>query len=157
MAATIPQRMSPALRTTIFVVFGALWGSGCYWLMLHWFFAHPSQFGPAQHPWEPGVLRVHGWIAVASVFLLGWVTARHVSDRWYQSVRRTSGLAMVGVLALLAITGYALYYTTDALHDSAALIHEVLGIGALLFALTHWRRYRVSPASRTRAVRGPVL
>ncbi|HUI62625.1 MAG TPA: hypothetical protein VLX90_20520 [Steroidobacteraceae bacterium] len=157
MAASIPQRMSTALRATIFVVFGTLWGTGCYWLVLHSFFARPSQFGPAQHPWEPGVLRVHGWLAVASVFLLGWITARHVSDRWYQSARRTSGLAMVGIAALLALTGYALYYTTDALNDWAALVHEALGVPAILFALIHWRRYRVSAAARPRPVRGPVL
>jgi hypothetical protein len=89
-------------------------------------------------------LRIHGWIAVLGVFLLGWVTARHVSDRWPQMIKRVSGIAMASVAAILGLTGYALYYTTDRLHDAAGVAHEVLGVAALLFALTHWRRYRPS-------------
>ena len=87
-------------------------------------------------------LRIHGWIAVVSVFLLGWVTARHVSDLWPQTIKRVSGIAVAGVAIILALTGYALYYTTDRLHDVAGIVHEVLGMTAVLFALTHWRRYR---------------
>ena len=129
------------------LTFGALWLSGCYWLVLHYFFAQPSEFGPVQHPWGPVILRIHGWIAVAGVFLLGWVTARHVTDRWPQMVKRSSGIAMASVAAVLSLTGYALYYTTDRLHDAAGVAHEVIGGAAFLFALTHWRRYR--PAGRS--------
>jgi hypothetical protein len=134
------------------VVFGALWLSGCYWLVLHYFLARPSDFGPVQHPWEPLMLRIHGWIAVASVFLLGWITARHVSDRWPQMVKRASGLSIAAVAATLALTGYALYYTSDRLHDAAGVIHEFVGASAVLFALTHWRRYR--PPVRSPRQRG---
>lgn len=130
------------------LTFGTLWGSGCFWLVLHYFFAQPSDFGPLQHPWAPVILRIHGWIAVAAVFLLGWIMARHISDRWPRMIKRVSGLAIAGVAAVLALTGYALYYTTDHLHDTAGLVHEVLGAAAILFALVHWRRYR--PAERSR-------
>jgi hypothetical protein len=134
--------MSPALRSAVLVVFGALWVTGCYWLALHWFFARPTEFGPVQHPWEPSLLRIHGWIAVVGVFLLGWVTARHVSDRWPQMIKRVSGLSMASVAVLLALTGYGLYYTTDRIHDAAAVVHEVVGGAAILTALIHWRRHR---------------
>src|ERR1051326_124474 len=138
MATPYPQSMSPALRVTVMVIFGALWGSGAYWLILHFFFSQPSDWGPVQHPWSPSVLKIHGWIAVASVFLLGWVTARHVSDRWTQMQKRVSGVGMVSVAAVLALTGYGLYYTADRLHDAAGLAHEALGGAAILFALVHW-------------------
>lgn len=128
--------------------FGALWLSGCYWLVLHYFFARPSDFGPVQHPWAPLILRIHGWIAVAGVFLLGWLTARHVSDRWPHMIKRASGVAVASVAAALALTGYALYYTTDGLHDAAGVAHEVLGGVAILFALVHWRRHRLARRSR---------
>jgi hypothetical protein len=136
------QSMSRGLKLAIYSLFGALWISGCYWLVLHYFFARQTDFGPVQHPWSPAVLRVHGWIAVGSVFLLGWITARHVSDRWPQMIKRVSGVATASVATLLALTGYALYYTTDGLHDVAAVAHEVIGACAFLFALTHWRRYK---------------
>jgi hypothetical protein len=146
MAAAYPQRMSVGLRSAVMVTFGALWLSGCYWLVLHYFYAQPSEFGPVQHPWGPVILRIHGWIAMAGVFLLGWVTARHVTDRWPQMIKRGSGVAMASVAGVLGLTGYALYYTTDRLHDAAGVTHEVIGAAAFLFALTHWRRHR--PATR---------
>ncbi|HZO23466.1 MAG TPA: hypothetical protein VFB37_13265 [Steroidobacteraceae bacterium] len=148
MAANLPTPMRAGLRMAIYIVFGALWVSGCLWLLLHEFFTHPGDFGPLPNPWEPAVLRLHGWIAVTAVFLLGWITARHVSDRWGQTIKRPSGLAVVGVAVVLVLSGYALYYTTDGLHDIAAAAHEMLGAAGLLFALLHWRRYRPRTAAR---------
>ena len=135
--------MSARLRSTILWTFGALWLTGCLWLILHYLLAQPSDFGPVQHPWAPVVLKIHGWIAVLSVFLLGWITARHVSDRLPQSAKRVSGLAIASTAIALSLTGYALYYTTDRLHDIAGLVHEALGAGAVVLALTHWRRRRL--------------
>ena len=142
MASSYPQPMSPGLRSTVMVTFGLLWLSGCLWLALHLFFSQSGEWGPVQHPWAPSVLKIHGWIAVASVFLLGWVTARHVSDRWPQPNKRVSGLGIASLAVILAVTGYALYYTTDRLHDTAALAHETLGGAAILLALVHWKRRR---------------
>jgi hypothetical protein len=135
-----PQPMSARLRSTVMVTFGALWMTGCFWLILHYFLAQPSDFGPVQHPWAPVTLKVHGWIAVASVFLLGWITARHVSDRLPRAAKRVSGIAIASTAVVLSLTGYALYYTTDRLHDLAALAHETVGAAAILLALTHWTR-----------------
>src|ERR1700753_457319 len=117
MAVAYPQRMSAGLRSAVIVTHGALWLSGCYWLILYYFFAQQTDFGLLQNPWTPLILRIHGWIAVVGVFLLGWVTARHITDRWPQMIKRTSGIAMVTVCAILSLTGYGLYYTTDRLHD----------------------------------------
>jgi hypothetical protein len=49
---------------------------------------------------------------------------------------------MATVAVILALSGYALYYTTDRLHDLAGVTHEIIGVAAFLLALTHWRRYR---------------
>jgi len=140
--------MSGGLRFAVLLTFGALWLSGCYWLLLHYFFARPSDFGTVEHPWSPAILRIHGWIAVGAVFLLGWITARHVSDRWPQTIKRVSGVGIASVAAVLALTGYALYYTTDRVHDFAGAIHEVLGGAAILLALAHWRPHRRARRSR---------
>jgi branched-subunit amino acid ABC-type transport system permease component len=63
-------------------------------------------------------------------------------------VKRVSGVAIASVAAILAATGYALYYTTDRLHDLAAAAHEVLGGAAILLALVHWRPHRRARRSR---------
>ena len=60
------------------------------------------------------------------------------------------GACMIGLgLALarrdrrvLVVSGYALYYTTAQLHAGAALVHEWLGVLAIIAALVHWRRIR---------------
>lgn len=130
--------MPPALRRAIYVLCALLWASGCAWLVLHYAFSEHTDFGPAPNPWEPTVLRLHGWLAVSVVFLLGWVTAGHIADRWRRARKRWSGFALAGFALALVVTGYALYYTTDRLHDAAALTHEVLGAAAILLALGHW-------------------
>jgi hypothetical protein len=130
--------MSGALRAAVFGVFGALWLSGCIWMVLHFGFPQASPFGPLPNPWEPFILRVHGWLAVAAVFLVGWITAGHVSQRWRRARQRVSGMMLAGCTLLLVLTGYALYYTTAALHDAAAAGHESLGVAAIAIGFAHW-------------------
>jgi hypothetical protein len=140
--------MSVALRLAIFATCATLWVSGCLWLVLHFGFAKQTDFGPSPNPWEPLVMRVHGWMAVGGVFLLGWITAGHISERWTSRRNRVSGLALAAAAGVLVVTGYALYYTADRLHDTAAVMHELLGGGTILLALTHWWRNGRSRSAR---------
>ena len=140
MASVLQKRMPRSLRWVTYLVFGVLWASGCAWLAVHFLWAQPSPFGVIPHPWEPALLRIHGWSAAAAVFLLGWVSSQHVAERWEQWRRRPSGLILGAAAIVLVLSGYALYYTTDQLHDTAAVAHEILGTAALALALVHWRR-----------------
>jgi hypothetical protein len=134
-----PRAMSRALRRTVVGTFAVLWASGSLWLVLHHLFPQQTAFGPAPNAWEAQLLRLHGWVAVAAVFLLGWLGGGHIIERWARPGQRLSGYVLCGAAAVLVLTGYALYYTTDRVHDGAALAHEVLGAAAILIALTHWR------------------
>jgi len=125
-----------------------LWLSGCAWLVVHFFFHAATDFGLEPNPSEPWLLRVHGWVAVGGVFLFGWITSEHISDRWRKPQNRVSGLSLAAFVSILTISGYALYYTTDHLHDGAAVVHEVLGALAVVFALVHWRVRERSIANR---------
>ena len=141
-ALHVPRRMHggplpPGLRRAVQWCSTALWLSGGAWLILHYFFASVGEFGPTPNSTEPAVLRVHGWIAVSAVFLSGWVTAAHVIPRWY-GPRRISGIALVAVVVVLILTGYALYYTTGHLNGIATAAHELVGVTALVAALAHW-------------------
>lgn len=135
-------RLSVSARAALYATGALLWLSGCGWLVLHYGFAQATQFGPLPNPWEPLVLRLHGSIAVAAVFLCGWITAAHALDRLPHEHNRLSGLVLSGGAVLLVLTGYALYYTTDALHEGAAAAHEWLGAAAIAAALAHWVRRR---------------
>jgi hypothetical protein len=142
-AARLPRvAMSRALRRTLLTVCALLWLSGALWLLVHWLFPQHNAFGLLPNPWEAPLVHLHGIIAVAAVFLFGWVGAAHIRARWSQSANRTSGLWLLGCGAVLVISGYALYYSTGAPHDAAAALHEWLGLAALGVALTHWLRVR---------------
>src|SRR5689334_11355747 len=117
--------MNPALRRALYTVFGLLWLSGCAWLVLHYFFRTDGEFGPAPHPWEPGVLTVHGIVAMLALFLFGWVSSGHIGDNWRPRLRRASGVWLTSLLAALVLTGIAnLYVAAGAWHEGSALVHE---------------------------------
>jgi hypothetical protein len=126
------------MRATVYGAFAALWASGTLWLVLHYAFAQQTAFGPVPSPWEALTVHLHGLLAVAGVFLLGWVTAEHISARWGLPGARISGYVLTAAATMLVISGYALYYTIDRLHDAFALTHEILGSAALVLALAHW-------------------
>lgn len=138
------SRMPPALRAALFTGFALLWLSGACWLVLHLAFEQSSAFGPLPNPWEPVLLKTHGVLAVAGVFLLGWVTAVHLAERRNVARNYRSGLVLAGTAAILVMSGYALYYTTGSLNAVAARAHECLGVASLLAALAHWWRVRPS-------------
>ncbi len=134
--------LPPALRIAIYAVAALLWLSGAAWLALHHAFPQPTPFGPLPNPWEAPLMRTHGLIAVCGVFLIGWMTAAHVTARWANDRNRRSGLVLGATALLLVFSGYALYYTTGSPHDTAALMHETLGVLSPLAAFAHWWRSR---------------
>ena len=136
--ATLPR----PLRVATYGVGALLWLSGAAWLVLHYVFPQASAFGPLPNPWEAPLMRAHGLVAVCGVFLIGWMTAAHVTARWSSDRNRRSGLTLALTALLLVFSGYALYYTTGTPHDGAGLLHEVLGVLAPAAALTHWWRNR---------------
>lgn len=140
-------------RLAIYLVFGTLWFSGCAWLVLDEFFETKGQFGVMPHPWEPTILLAHGIVAILAMYLLGWVTARHVLRWWTGRLRRLSGGVLATLFALLSISGFALFFVSDDRWQRlAAVTHDALGIAVTVFALQHWifarRRDMRSAASR---------
>jgi hypothetical protein len=134
--------MSPAVRTAILLVSGLLWLSGAAWMLVHYAFPQHNEFGALPNPSEPWLMRLHGVLAVAGVFLLGWVAAAHVPPTWRAALGRVSGLWLSGCAVVLVLSGYALYYCTGTLHEGAGAVHEWLGLAALFAGLAHWTRVR---------------
>ena len=135
--------MSPGLRRALYAAFGLLWFTGCTWLVLHYLFRIESEFGPAPHPWEPGVLTVHGIVAMLALFLFGWVSGGHIGDNWRPRPRRASGVWLTSLLGLLVVTGIANYYLADgSWHEGSALVHEIIGVAVLLPLAWHFFKPR---------------
>ncbi len=133
--------MPRSLRAATTIVCALLWLSGGLWMLLHYFFPIVTEFGPSPNSWEPFIIRLHGILAVGTVFLLGWVSSRHISEAWGRKRNHVSGIVLSSVCALLVLSGYALYYLVDGqVRTGSALVHQALGAGAVVIALIHWRR-----------------
>jgi hypothetical protein len=142
LAARLTQRaaMSARLRRTLLSVCALLWLSGALWLWLHYLFPAHNEFGALPNRYEAPLMRLHGLLAVGTVFLFGWVGAGHISARWSQHAKRVSGLWLLGCACVLVVSGYALYYATGVLHEVSTALHEWLGVLAIVAALAHWLR-----------------
>jgi hypothetical protein len=136
--------MTRGLRATVLAAGALLWLTGALWLGAHFAFPQRNEFGALPNPWEAPLMRVHGLISVAAVFLFGWIGAGHILPRWSAAAQRVSGLWLGGCAIVLVVSGYALYYTTDPLHTGAAVLHEALGLLAIVAAGAHWRRIRAA-------------
>ncbi len=134
--------MTGGLRLVVFGVCALLWTSGIAWLVLHLGFEPRNEFGALPHPWEAPLMRVHGVVAVLGVFLLGWLAAGHILERWRRARNRTSGWILVTCAVLLVFSGYALYYTVGTPHAGSGWVHQWLGAATLVVALAHWMRIR---------------
>lgn len=133
------DRMPARKRLAIYGVLGTLWLSGCVWLVLDQFFASRGQFGVTPHPWAGAVLLVHGIVAILSMYLFGWITAQHVLRWWQGRWRRLSGGVLAALFALLALSGFALFFVSDdRWQHLAATAHDALGLGITVFAIQHW-------------------
>ncbi len=142
--ARLSRRISAALLATL----AALWLTGAIWLLLHYLWAQPDEFGIARHPLEAPTMLVHGVIAMLALFLLGWFAGRHAGAA--SSGRRVaSGVLLTVLMAMLVAAGCAqLFLTGAAWQSAAALTHESLGVALLLLVLAHARRARAAYRAR---------
>lgn len=131
--------MTSWLRISLYSTLGLLFLSGSLWLVLHWFFQVQTEFGSSPHPLQPGILIAHGLLGILAVFVIGWASGAHVASQWKRGVNRTSGIAWIVVLGILTVTGFGTYYlTSEPIMHADALVHEVVGLAAVLPALLHW-------------------
>ncbi|HEY9199772.1 MAG TPA: hypothetical protein VIR60_10420 [Gammaproteobacteria bacterium] len=128
----------------LYGVIAGLWLSGALWLLVHYLFAMPGEFGIQPHPSEKWWLRLHGLFSFASLVVLGSVLPIHARRAWQLNKNRATGIGMKMIFGWLALTGYALYYFAD---DTATpwlpWSHWSPGIALPLALWIHIRRGRL--------------
>ena len=130
--------MSEALRRTVYLVLIGLWSTGALWLVLHYFLTQQGEFGPAPNPFEHPMLAAHGFFAFATLWLFGLLWDRHIAVACDRGLRRSTGVVLVALAFILIASGYLLYYAgSDDVRAKVALIHEAVGLAALLPFLLH--------------------
>jgi hypothetical protein len=113
--------------------------SGITWAWIQ----HLDQAGKAPQTvrqWKTCFVAVHGWSAMLFVLLFGTLLTGHIRRAWHARKNRRNGGFFVSVVALLTLSGYALYYLADEnCRAWASNFHLWLGIAAPILLILHIR------------------
>ena len=138
------HRLARWQRRTLYISGVVLLASGVVWLALH--YGVGAGAGELPHPLEAWALRLHGLAAFVALFVLGALAAAHVPQGWRLSHRRRwsgqrgSGVLLCALGALLALTGYLLYYfASEALRPALGWVHALVGLAMTVLVATHRR------------------
>lgn len=145
---------APWLRRSGRIAGLLLLATGLAWLPLHYLLGAGA--GELPHPAEAWLLRLHGLGAWCTLFLLGGVAASHVPHGWQASRRparawlRRTGLLLCVLAALMAASGYAMYYLApEWLRPGLGWAHAAVGLAlAIAYRLHRRTARRLSPAGR---------
>lgn len=139
------HRLASWQRRSLYLTGALLLLSGAAWLALH--YTVGAGAGDLPHPVEAWLLRLHGAGAFASLFLLGVMAAGHVPQGWRYTGRhrwdgqRSSGVTLCVIGALLALTGYALYYfAPETVRPALGWAHAFVGLSMAVLIGSHRRR-----------------
>jgi hypothetical protein len=144
------MRLSPCHRRLAYSVLALAWLTGILWLVFHYFLNRQGEFGSEPHPLEAWWLRLHGVAAFASLWLGGLLWGLHVRPGLTRPNRRTSGIVLIALFALLVLSGYLLYYAgADWLRDGVRLVHWLVGLFLVLPFLIHSLRARAARQTRS--------
>ncbi len=143
-----PARLSSRRRLLVNATGLGLWGSGVLWLVFHYFLVRQGEFGPTANPLEPWWLKLHGALAFLAVWTGGLLWGLHVVNGWRLRRRRRSGAIALGLLLVLTVTGYLLYYAgEEGLRSAISLAHWILGLALPLTYVAHRLAERRHPPS----------
>ena len=129
-------RLGPQVRRLVHAACWIAILSGLLWIALGWGL-DPQDFTHPLRGWRHRLLVLHGAAAYVLLWLTGSLLTLHQMGNWRARRNRTSGLALTGVLLLLAFSGLTLYYPPhEDWRNIFSLTHQVLGgIVALLVPL----------------------
>jgi cation transport ATPase len=129
--ARIQQRLSRRHERFLYVTGTLLLSSGVGWLIGHYLLRASGAFGAGPHPSEAWWMRLHGAAVIGFLVVFGALLPGHIVQNWRQRINRYSGLAVVIVVSLLAVSGYGLYYLVDDTQRAVtSALHWVVGLAA---------------------------
>ena len=119
------------LKILFYAVFGLLFVSGLVVFLLKNNMTEPMLL------LKQWLMKLHGASAMGSLLILGWMIPAHIQIGWMRKKNVKTGSLMIGVCAVLIVSGYGLYYFGDEmLRIRTSWIHSILG--CLLPVLLGW-------------------
>ncbi len=125
----LQQRLSRQHEFWVYGTGSVLALSGMGWLICHFLL---RAAGPEPHPLEAWWLRLHGAALVAFLIVMGTVLPAHAQYGWRHRMNRGTGITVLVVASLLALSGYGLYYLVDDQWRTwTSLLHWIVGLAAI--------------------------
>lgn len=139
-------------QTRLLLISGSLlWLSGAIWLCLHYFGQVEGEFGPEVSPFEPWLMRLHGFALIPALLGVGGLLVTHIPKGWNDVPQRNIGLALCTVLGWLILSGYLLYYVgNDFARSVSSFAHWSAGLAVPMLFLWHFKRGKSAKAKATR-------
>jgi len=133
-----PMQLSRRQRRWIYLTGALLWVSGIAWLISHYFLQVAGEFADAPGPSEPWWLRLHGAAVLGFLMAFGALLPQHVVPGWRQRRNRRSGVTMLSIVGVLALSGYGLYYAGDErIRPWISATHWLIGLAASVVLALH--------------------
>ena len=132
------NRLGNTHRRALYAMFVLLLVSGLLWLGFHYFVSLKTDFGDTHHPLEAWWLKLHGLAAMLALIGFGSLMPGHIRNAWQHRKNRGSGGSMVAVMAVLAFTGYFLYYAGgEEMRQFTSVAHWVIGLVLMPLLILH--------------------
>jgi hypothetical protein len=134
------MRLGDAWRRSLYALFAFVFGSGAFWLMVHFGVFFPRHEGDelSALAWEALALKLHGASVLMVLVVIGAMTTNHVRRGWGLARNRIGGSLLVACLLALTVTGYALYYLVDTdSRPGVSMLHWVIGLALLPIIFFH--------------------
>jgi uncharacterized membrane protein len=129
--ARVQQRLSRRHESYLYLTSALLLISGAGWLVGRYLLRASGVLGDVPHPSEVWWLRLHGAAVIVFLAVFGALLPGHVVQNWRRRVNRYSGVSVVSIVVLLALSGYGLYYVVDDRQRALiSVIHWAVGLAA---------------------------
>jgi hypothetical protein len=116
----------------------ALLVTGLAWIALHYTIGAGA--GELPHPAEAWLMRLHGAATMAVLVAFGTLLPGHVPRGWRMGRQRRTGSTMWSAVALVVVSGWALYYAApETWRPGIGLTHAALGTALAAVLLVHRR------------------
>lgn len=139
MARSPYSTLPDALKRSIHFVALAVLLTGIAWLALH--FAPNGWIDEARSlHLQTESLKLHGAAAMLSLIAIGTLLIAHILPGLKNPQNRAAGILLLACAAILALTGWGLYYLGDEdLRSWTSNVHIAIGVAAAIAFIWHVR------------------
>ena len=128
---------SQSHKRVIYLSIASLWISGMVFLLNRYFLGNLFSLMAARSELQVSSMKIHGFLALVFIFVFGTVYS-HFQRAWPIKKRRLSGLVLIGVLVILCLSAWPLYYSSVELTRVIVIsVHCALGALLPIFIICH--------------------